>query len=201
MLGKHRKPHLSAFHRVTVQKSGIVPHTALIYANQQDRNRLIESCLERTNTSWKSVKVLSAQPEADTRVFRGMIRRKGWARGRCLLSVVDIREPLSEGRNAVGNIISHTRGASASAREESPPLVIGDWTHLVYDTFQTALSIEEAEEGMLNLICCYRGEGFWSLDCKQVTQILERHQRVMFGPAVLEMTVRPDAGLPVSMNS
>lgn len=161
-------------------KNGGIPHTALIYADRKDRNRLIESYLKQAKANWNSLGVLSAQPGADTEWLRRTIRRNGKGRREKPLSVVDVRECLAKGRSTGDSILSLLRNALHAGPEAEPTIIIGDWTCKAYDRFHVVLEVEEAEEDTVNLICCFRGEGFWSLPTKQIAQTFELHRRVLF---------------------
>jgi hypothetical protein len=182
--------------RGAVEKGGTVPHTALIYADRRDRDRLIESCVEIADADWRPMTVLSAQPEDDSRSFGSMMRRHRGG-GKESLSVIDVRRVLAEKRNPARGIRSLLSDARRSGKGARSPLIVGDWTHRVYDTFQTALQVEEAEERTSNLVCCYRGEGFWSLNTGSIATIFELHRRVLFGSTVFgkeDSAARPHSG-------
>ena len=134
--------------------------------------------------------VLSVEPDADARDFRSISQRKRPGRSRAVLSVIDVRESLAKGNDAGKNILSHFSRARQSESEASPSLIIGDWTYQVYDTFQTALGVEEAIERKFNLVCCYRGEGFCSLDIRQIARIFELHHQVLFGSTLFQMETK-----------
>ena len=128
--------------------------------------------------------VLSVKPEADIRAFRNIFQVKRPTRSRAKVSVIDVRESLAKGSNAGKNMLSHLRRAQGGSKA-SPSLIVGDWTYQVYDSFQTALDVEEAIERKLNLICCYKGEGFCSLNTRQIARIFELHHHVLFGSTLI----------------
>ena len=134
--------------------------------------------------------ILSVQPDADARAFRSIFQGKRQARGRAMLSVIDVRESLAKGNDADKNILSLLKRARQSGSKASPPLIIGDWAYQVYDAFQTALGVEEALERKFNLVCCYRGEGFCSLNPRQIARILELHHQVLFGSTLFRAEIK-----------
>jgi hypothetical protein len=170
-----------------------IPHTALIYTDQRDRNKLISSCVNQANASWSPLLVLSAQPHSDTRCFRNKMKRSATLRGRPSPVVVDVSD-MANSRNPLSDVQSGLKEALGDFPEGSTPLVIADWTHQVYDRFSICLEDEEEMERMLekmtlNLVCCYRAEGFWSLDTKGIARLFELHRRVLFGSTVMEMSL------------
>jgi len=133
------------------------------------------------------VTVLSVQPDMDIDFFRSR-GRKGIARGtRPNASVIDVRETLARKKDPSSGIISILKEARRNKPLGSRVLVIGDWMHQTYDDIGVALTVEESESNEPNTICCYREEGFWSLDCEQIARVFELHRRVVFGSSVFEM--------------
>ena len=165
-----------------------LPHTALIYIDQQDRNRLINSCLHQAEEGWDSVTVLSAQPNADAKSFGRLIQKKRSQRDR-VLSVVDFTDPL-RGKGTAKEITSVVIRKHTELGKK--PLIIADWLHQVYGKFEVGLAVEEAlaEANVDNLICCYRGEGFCSLHIRQIAHIFELHSLALLGSSVFDDEVR-----------
>ena len=170
-----------------MQKSEYLPHTALVYANTLQRNRLIESYVVGPKKTWASLTVMSAQPDADTSYFMGRVKAKRKRRSLPFPTMVDVGDLLEREANPARAVTSILYRARPSKRAEPPPLIIGDWTHAAYDRFEVILAVERREKGTTNNVCCYRGEGFWSLPPEQIAEVCELHDRVIFGPVVFEM--------------
>jgi hypothetical protein len=163
-----------------------LPHTALVYSDWNHRNKLIDSTLKGFKVRWSETTILSAQPELDARFF-GRRARKEAARGhRAGPKTYDIMEFLRR-PDASDGIVSLAKATLKHAQGASRPVIIGDWTHLRYDDFGVVLETERKEnEASLPAICCYRQEGFCSLDPKQIIGVLDNHHRTYFGSTIFE---------------
>ena len=172
-----------------VQETVTIPHTALIYLDTPDRNRLLKSVINQEHAHWKSVLVLSSNPRADTKFFLGTAWKQLSPNRRRRVSSVDMKEVCRKEQEPTEDIKSIILTGRQGESLKQPPLIVGDWLHQVYDRFGVGLEVEEAEarRGMRNLICCYRQEGFWSLDCEQIARTFELHEQVLSGQTLLRM--------------
>jgi hypothetical protein len=159
----------------------------VIYPDRRYRNQAIESCVAQPRTGWGSLTILSAQPETDANFFRSREKRKTGRRALPHASVVDVTRALSKHADPTGSIMSLLKKARSGRQKGSHALIIGDWAHQTYGDIHVALAVEESESREDNAICCYREEGFWSLECEQIARIFELHRRVMFGSSIFEM--------------
>ena len=167
--------------RTAVRKDSTVPHTALVYADRRTRNRLLMKATVE-GLRFSSVFILGADPASEVRFFGSRAWRNASRGGRTQVASVDarrlcgMRDPANDIRSTFIEAIRHHPGTP-------PPLIVADWLHLVYDRFDVGLEVEtwHVRERTPNLICCYRGEGFWSLDVKQIARVLELHDRTLFG--------------------
>jgi hypothetical protein len=141
---------------------------------------MISSCVARAGAQWRWSVIITAQPEADTKLLREF--------GQSNRSIVDVTDALSGDRPA-RNIASMLKAACRNIRKERRGLVIGDWLHRVYDEFEIGLEVEEVVRDSVNLVCCYRGEGFWSMDINHLARLFEMHDRIMFGTDVFDRSV------------
>jgi hypothetical protein len=158
-------------------------HVAVIYTDLDQRDRLIEGYIRGCKKRWGSLTVFSARCGPDAKLFRGKMKKAG-LRGLpppVMVDVVDLLKNVQDPSNELLSIIDRAhRGAKAA----SPALIVGDWAHAVYDRFEVMLAVEREERGALNHICCYRGEGFWSLAPEQIAEVCELHDRVLLQPTV-----------------
>jgi hypothetical protein len=167
---------------------GGVPHTALVYSDWHDRNQLIDSCLNRAGIRWWVPTVLSVRPEIDRRFFEKMTKKAAARRHPPQPSVYDARRISSGSRDPTEEVLSIFKDALKQSSGSSAPMLIGDWGHLRYDNFETILNLERRlEEESLSPICCYRNEGFCSLDPKQIIGVLETHRKTFFGSTKFEV--------------
>jgi hypothetical protein len=142
---------------------------------------------KRANVTCNTLRILSSEPKADALSF-GSGSWKIWQRGKGAIMMVDMERLLRDKRRSAEEI---TSAITSPSRGERPRLTVGDWLHLVYGRFHVGLAVEEEEarRGVRNLICCFRSEGFWSLDVKHISRILELHDEVVFGNTVLRKRV------------
>ena len=172
-----------------VQKTATIPHTALIYSDTSDRNRLLKSIIRQGNARWKSMLVLSSNPQSDTRFFSGRAWKHLSHNQKGLVSSVDMRTICRKEEEPTEDIKSIISKGGRQDPSRPSPLIVGDWLHQVYDRFGVGLAVEEeeTERGVRNMICCYRQEGFWSLDCEQIARAFELHEQVLSGQTLLKM--------------
>ena len=60
---------------------------------------------------------------------------------------------------------------------------LGDWAHLMYKKVEPLVEIERGIndlDGLDSVICCYRIEGFSSINLRHVAQLVELHSRIVF---------------------
>ncbi|MDE1852472.1 MAG: hypothetical protein KGI38_01860 [Thaumarchaeota archaeon] len=165
-----------------------IPHIALVSSDWEDRNRLIDSILARVKVRWDGATIMSAQPAEDAKFFNRKARIQA-RRLRLPPSTYDVREILSRNPDPSDEILSTFKAARRNSPPGFPPLIIGDWAHLSYDDFDAVLNTErKVEEASLTAICCYRQEGFYSLDPKQIIGVFETHRQTLLGSA----TFRPN---------
>jgi hypothetical protein len=70
---------------------------------------------------------------------------------------------------------------------------MGDWVHLLYENVEPLVKIEHGIndiKGLDSVLCCYRIEGFCTLDLKYVAQLAEAHNRIAFQTSMQERGVR-----------
>lgn len=165
-----------------------IPHTLLVYSDWDDRNRLINSFLAGIRVRWSSPTVLSAQPEIDARFFGRKTKTAATHRYQSPPTICDAREFSSGGRNPSDEVVALWKSAQKRAPSATPPIMVGDYAHLVYDRFEVILDIEtKVDAESFSPICCYREEGFWSLDPKQIIGIFETHETFLRGSTTFEM--------------
>jgi hypothetical protein len=140
---------------------------------------LIASCLDGSKTSGYAVIVLSARPQTDEEFFGRQAKRLGWPDP----SVLDVRNIVSRSPDPSRGIVSVFR-KELRKRAGEQTLLVGDWTYLAYDRFEVVLATEEGVTRLTDPLCCYRGEGFWSLGIKHIARILEMHSQVRFASTV-----------------
>lgn len=182
-----------------MSEDGTLPHTALIYDDDKQRDRLIDSCADWSSKQWDSVVVFSSRPDTDSKFFRRMVKKVRPRRGLQSSSMIDLREVLENDESDAADILAILHESRVEPSQGGRRrLVVGNWLHECYRRFDVGLEVEEGEEGSRDLICCYRSEGFWSLDVKHIARIFELHDRIMFGSAGFEQTwdLRRPTGRP-----
>ena len=163
-------------------KNGIL-HSAVVYSDCADRNRLIDAVLSASGVRFDGVAVFSCRPKYDTRYFS---RKGGWLRRRLPCSVFDAEDMLGRVSNMSNEILTLYR--EATGRPGSRVVFIGDWAHLRYEEFEVVLEAERAHTAHSNVpICCYRAEGFWSLAPEDIAEVVQLHRRILVGSSVIEM--------------
>lgn len=166
-------------------------HSAVVYSDRADRNRLIDNLLNACRFRFDGVAVFSAQPEYDLRCFS---RKEGWLLHKHPPSIFDADERLRSVSDMSKEILALYRGATG--RPGSRVVFIGDWAHLRYSEFEVVLEAERLHTAHSNVpVCCYRAEGFWSLRPEDIAEILHLHRRILVGSSVIEMDGTPVANL------
>ncbi len=172
------------------RKTGTVPHTILIYSDLRDRRRLIDSCLSGAITGLHDLVILTSEPKIDSKMFGGRPGKKGRsALDRLPRSMIDVRHILADDHKAPDRLSSLIRELNRKAmKENTRSLIFANYPFEFYQDLSRELAIEESVGDMRDLVCCYKGEGFWSLDPAQIARELELHQRILFGSTRLEKT-------------
>lgn len=169
-------------------------HSAVVYSDRADRNRLIDVLLNASGVRVDEVAVFSCQPEYDTRYFS---RKGGWLRNKRPPTIFDAEEMLGRVSNMSKEILTLYR--EATGRPGSRVVFIGDWAHLRYEEFEVVLEAERAHTAHSNVpICCYRAEGFWSLTPEDIAEIIHLHRRILAGSSVIEMEPDGKAANPAA---
>ena len=68
---------------------------------------------------------------------------------------------------------------------------IGDWAHTFYNRIEDVMDIERSlarQEGELITFCCFREEGFASLNLAVITELMELHNQVIFPATTFNWT-------------
>lgn len=158
-------------------------HSAVVYSDRADRNRLIDALFKASGVRVDGVAMFSAQPRDDSKYFS---RKGGWLRNKNPPSIFDAEEMLGRVSNMSNEILTLYR--EVTGRPGSRVVFIGDWAHLRYDEFEVVLEAERAHTERSNVpICCYRAEGFWSLTPEDIAEIIQLHRRIFVGSSVIEM--------------
>jgi hypothetical protein len=156
----------------------------VVYSDLDQRNRLIQDFIGESKVRWGSLTVMSARCTLDKKFFAGKKGRRGGGLGLPPPKVVDVGHLLESAEDPAKEILSILEKVRLGGTARSPSLIIGDWAHTVYDRFELMLAVERTEKGSANHVCCYRGEGFWSLTPEHIAEICELHDRVILRPAV-----------------
>jgi hypothetical protein len=164
-----------------------LPHIALIYTDTRNRNQLLKSIVEPPNADWNSVVVLSSNPKVDALFFKGKEWKETCRRARPVSSI-DMKRIVGGKHEPANDVIRTTMKSLEHRPEDSAPLVVGDWFHQVYNRFEVGLAVERHHtlSKVRNMICCYRGEGFWSLDVIHLARVFDLHDRVIFGTTIFD---------------
>jgi hypothetical protein len=162
-------------------------HTGIIYRNWNQRNKMIDACIEGHGVRCRSLKVLSEQPDADSRHFASH-KPGNSSMGGKNTSVVDARDIFRPDRDERTMLSLAKNELNADGRGPTSVL-IGDFSKILYDRFHIKLDLEEASEELsdsVHVICCYKAEGFWSLDPSDIAKVFELHKSMMLGSNVIE---------------
>ncbi len=169
------------------EKRGI-PHTAIVFSDWNDRNRLIDDVLAGTDARWSGSIIMSAQPDKDAKFFGKKAKSEPASRSRSPPATYDVGEFLSHSRDPTDEILPVFRAARKGSQGASSLTFMGDWPHLCYGEFDVVLHVERTlEEESFTPICGYRKEGFFSLDPKHIIGVYETHRRVILGSAISQM--------------
>ena len=163
-------------------------HIGIVYTDMRDRNKKIDSCLEENHIRCDRLKVLSAQPAADASHFASQTWGRA-RRGGTRTSVVDVRG-FCRPDYSPERVLALFRAEVMHEAGGPRTVLIGDFSHLIYDRFDVKVSLEgmsEERAKTANVFCCLRAEGFWSLDPSQIAALFELHQSLAFGSEKIMM--------------
>lgn len=118
--------------------------------------------------------MLTTHPRLDSKYFKG---RGPTVRGRRTSpKILDANVVFDHGRISEEETLAFIAKEKREARTK-PGLFVGDFSELFYDRCELRLAMDELETDS-NQVCCYRGEGFWSLPPKHIARAFHMHSRV-----------------------
>lgn len=172
--------------RLPRRKAGVkdFPHSIIVYTDWRDRNLLLDKCLAEIGGPNRLAVVLTTHPRRDSTYFKArgpVIRGRGTSP-----KILDATEVCNPVRNSDEEILSLVARGKREARAKKG-LFVSDLSELFYDRYDFRLALDETEASS-NQICCYRREGFWSLDPKYIAKSFHQHGYVFTDSGVLHMT-------------
>ncbi len=153
-------------------------HTMLLYHGAKDRGEILAPYLSPDVRHGDVVVVLSAKEGEQSQSLAKQVKRLAKSRPRLVEndweSVASSSDPVSRYFDLLSETKRHFKNKPGHFIE------VTDYAHLLYENVEPLVKIESGVndfEGLDSVLCCYRIEGFCSLDLKDMAQLVGLHSR------------------------
>jgi hypothetical protein len=160
----------------------------ILYQDKEHLESVLEPVIAELAKRGGLCSLVSPMPVEDSKFLKGVMRRAGGPKGELGPMVSDARDLLLESPDPLQSFLD----LWGQMKDEYQPRPhgwtnIGCFPHLFYNRPEILLGMERwlnLDSPPAEIICCYRNEGFCSLDPIVTLELLETHQRVQFRTVV-----------------
>jgi hypothetical protein len=161
------------------------PHAMIFYHEREDLEKLLAPLFSTGVRHKDVVCIFPAKTEKRSQHLADQVKRLALSRPKLLIKDSSVlfakgTDPVATFRDSLIEIAQQVKEVKDNGGQW---IQIGDWVHLMYEDAETLVKMERGLNdvvGLDSLMCTYRIEGFCSLDLKNLTQLVDAHDRFIF---------------------